>query len=355
MKEKIMEFKEKILKNKNKKICVIHDSDPDGVCAGVISVLALERITGKKPMLFHQNPGEITLTKNTLKELKENFIEFVITVDLSVDQNPLPLKEIEKFSELLVLDHHKKYNLIDSNKTLMIKSQDIAEIDGSKYPVSKLSFDLFSNLTDLKDLDWISCIGLIGDNGYNEWKDFVDGVIEKYNLEKEVKKSLLFKAAELIEAIEVMDYSKLKDLINVLLSAKKPEDLMKQDLLIELEKLEKEVSVWMEKFEEKKEVFPEKELIYFEINSEHSIKSVIINRISEKLRNKTVIVLQDYGEEHVYFSARRQDFKVKVNDLLEKSVQGIPDSNAGGHIPAAAGKIPRKYLKQFKKQLIENA
>jgi single-stranded DNA-specific DHH superfamily exonuclease len=139
------------------------------------------------------------------------------------------------------------------------------------------------------------------------------------------------------------------------LHAKKPKDIMKKDLLVELEEMQKEVDYWMNEFNEKKEVFPEKELIYFEIRPQHSIKSALINKISEKFPNKTIVLVQDFGEEHVYFSARRQDFKVKVNDLLEKSIFGIPDSTAGGHIPAAAGKIPREYLKEFKKKLIELA
>ncbi len=352
MKQEIKKFKEWVEANKEKKTAVIHDSDPDGLCSGVITALALKRISGKIPLIFHQNPGEITLTKHTINFLRENFVEFVVTVDLSIDQRPESVKETEEFAKILVLDHHKTYTDLNSSRTLMIKSQDLTGEEGSKYPVSKLSFDLFSELTDLQDLDWISSIGLLGDNAYSHWKDFVDRVTEKYGIEKKE----LQKATQLMDSIEVMDYSKLKDLIQVMLTAKKPVDLMKKDLLTELAEMEKEVGFWLEKFESQKEVFPEKELIYFEIKpAKHSIKSVIINRISEKLKDKTVIVLQDFGVDHVYFSARRQDFKVKVNDLLEKSIEGIPDSMAGGHVPAAAGKIPREFKEQFKKQLIENA
>ncbi|MBU2476987.1 hypothetical protein KKG83_05955 [Candidatus Micrarchaeota archaeon] len=354
MKEELKEFKKFIEDNKEKRTAVLHHTDPDGVCSGIITAKALERITGKKPLLFHQNPGEITVTENTVKELKEKQIQFLVSVDLSVDQNPEPIKEIEEFAKILVLDHHKTYNELNSTETLMIKSKDLTGVEGSKYPVSKLSFDLFSDLTDLKDLDWIACIGLLGDNAYSEWKDFVDGTIEKYGFEKKIEENILFKIKKLIESIEVMDYSKMENLINVFLSAKKPEDLMKKDLLMELEGMEKEVAFWRMEFEQKKEVFPG-ELIYFELKPEHSIKSVLINRISQRYKNKTIVLVQDFSEEHVYFSARRQDFKVKVNDLLEKAVEGIPEATAGGHIPAAAGRIPRKYLKQFKENLIKKA
>ncbi|MBU2100032.1 hypothetical protein KKB11_02265, partial [Candidatus Micrarchaeota archaeon] len=264
MKEELKEFKKFIEDNKEKRTAVLHHTDPDGVCSGIITAKALERITGKKPLLFHQNPGEITVTENTVKELKEKQIQFLVSVDLSVDQNPEPIKEIEEFAKILVLDHHKTYNELNSTETLMIKSKDLTGVEGSKYPVSKLSFDLFSDLTDLKDLDWIACIGLLGDNAYSEWKDFVDGTIEKYGFEKKIEENILFKIKKLIESIEVMDYSKMENLINVFLSAKKPEDLMKKDLLMELEGMEKEVAFWRMEFEQKKEVFPG-ELIYFEL------------------------------------------------------------------------------------------
>ncbi|PIN98120.1 MAG: hypothetical protein COT90_05730 [Candidatus Diapherotrites archaeon CG10_big_fil_rev_8_21_14_0_10_31_34] len=348
-------FKQLILKNQNKNIGVLHHTDSDGICAGVITAKALERINGKLPMLFHQNPGQITLQEKTVEKLKRKKIDFLISVDLSLDQNPEPVFELEEFSEILILDHHKKYNNLNSKKTLMIKSEDLTGEEGSKYPASKLCFDLFSDLTELNDLDWVAAIGLTGDNAYSEWKDFVDSVLDKYDPNrKRLEKNILVKVTELIDSIEVIDSHKITDLVNVFLTAKKPQNLMKQDLLNDLEELENELNKWIELFKENKEVFPEKELVYFEIKPEHSIKSVLINRLSETIPNKTLVIVQDFEGEHVYFSARRQDFKVKVNDLLEKCVKGFPDSGAGGHIPAAAGKIPREYLKEFKKKLIEN-
>ncbi len=347
-------FKEIILENKNKKIGVLHHTDPDGISAGIITGKALEKITGKKPLFFHQNPGQITLLNKTVEKFRRKGIQFLISVDLCLDQNPDTVKELEKFSKILVLDHHKKYFDLNSKNTLMIKSQDLTGIEGSKYPASKLCFDLFSDLTDLRDSDWIAGIGLLGDNAYSEWKDFVDSIIERIDSKKKYQKSSLMKVVELIEAIEVIDFHKINDLMNVFFNAKKPEDLMKKDLINDLNELKEELNKWLEEFKTKKEVFEAKELIYFELKPEHSIKSVLINSLSDEFPDKTIVLVQDFGGEHIYFSARRQDYKVKVNDLLEKSIKGIPEATAGGHIPAAAGKIPREYLNEFKKQLIEN-
>jgi nanoRNase/pAp phosphatase (c-di-AMP/oligoRNAs hydrolase) len=48
-------------------------------------------------------------------------------------------------------------------------------------------------------------------------------------------------------------------------------------------------------------------------------------------------------------SARRQDLKVKMNELLETA---LGKGSGGGHVPAAAGILPRKNLKVFKSNII---
>ena len=63
--------------------------------------------------------------------------------------------------------------------------------------------------------------------------------------------------------------------------------------------------------------------------------------------------MQEMNPDRIWFSARRQDFKVKMNELLEEAVKGIPDSSAGGHIPAAAGSIPKSYEDRFKENIVK--
>ncbi|MDD5148846.1 MAG: DHHA1 domain-containing protein, partial [Candidatus ainarchaeum sp.] len=100
------------------------------------------------------------------------------------------------------------------------------------------------------------------------------------------------------------------------------------------------------------EVIPELELELYTIKTRFpAIKSQIINDFSNKSPGKTVILWEITGR-NVRFSARRQDGKVKVNELLENAIEGIPDSNAGGHAPAAAGGVPKEFFEKFKEQLI---
>ena len=71
----------------------------------------------------------------------------------------------------------------NSEDIIFIKSQYVnEELDGSKYPVSKLSYDLFSNLVDLSKSRWIACLGIIGDNGYSSWEPFFNEVMHEDNI-----------------------------------------------------------------------------------------------------------------------------------------------------------------------------
>jgi hypothetical protein len=42
-----------------------------------------------------------------------------------------------------------------------------------------------------------------------------------------------------------------------------------------------------------------------------------------------------------------------VNELLECAVRGIPDSNAGGHVPSAGARFPKRELLRFRSQLLD--
>ena len=137
-------------------------------------------------------------------------------------------------------------------------------------------------------------------------------------------------------------------------NAKHPVDVLESKFRKFLKEFKKEKDLLVEVFGEKAEEFPEIELCFYAIRAKYeNIKSYVINEISEMRPHKTIILLQFLERGRLRFSARRQDCKVKVNDLLVKAVKGIPNSNAGGHAPAAAGSIPRQHARKFKEKIVE--
>ena len=100
----------------------------------------------------------------------------------------------------------------------------------------------------------------------------------------------------------------------------------------------------------------EKEIIngvsFWEVNSKYSVKDILVNILSHKNRDKTLIFIQN--DRGVYkISARRQDKTVDLPNLLGELLNGFENSSSGGHIPAAGGGFPEKYLDEFKRRLKE--
>jgi single-stranded DNA-specific DHH superfamily exonuclease len=157
----------------------------------------------------------------------------------------------------------------------------------------------------------------------------------------------------MIDGVEVMQPKKLGEVFNALYNAKNPLELKNSKYFGLGEKLEKELNYWFKAVKEKAEFFEDIELVYYFIKPKYPLKAPLINKISNELfPNKTVVVVQDLGEDFLEISARRQDFKLAVNELLEKACKGFLESRSGGHKPAAGARIKRKDLKKFKENLL---
>lgn len=334
--------------SKEDKIALCFHRDADGICSALNVARALEKLCGNKPVLF------LALDYSDLKEGSEKISECkpdkIIAVDLGLDSFEERFKGFaESCKEMLFIDHHKLYNDFNSEKVVFIKAQMLEDkIDPSQYPVSKLTFDLFSEIVDISENDWLACIGILGDRGFETWKEFIEKVMQEKNFSKDELDS----AMEIVNAVETVAQEKFISLFEFLFKAKDIHEFLESDFSSFRKKLHEEADKFIESFEEKAEYFPELELYLFEIEPKYNVKSFVVNQLSIKYPEKTLIVLQYIsGEERIWFSARRQDFKVKMNELLENAVQGIPNSSGGGHIPAAAGSIPKEFREQFKENV----
>ncbi len=335
LKKRFKDFMKKI--SAWQKIAVVHHRDTDGICSALLFSKALEKLRGTAD--YHEK-----------KAIKEKLLEFkpdkIVFLDLSIDQFPEFIRELESIAPILILDHHKIYNDLNSSRTVFIKSQMLSELDGSNYPASKLCFDLCSGLIDLSNETWIACVGLLGDMSYDSWKDFFNETIARLKISLNELKQL----KEIISAVEVLAPEKFPELFNDFYSMA-PAKILSGKFKEFVSVLENEIKKHESEFEKKAEFFPSLELYFFTIRSDKEIKSAVIDRLTLKHPNKTIIVFGDNGKPLVRFSARRQDFKIKMNELLEKATASIPGASGGGHIPAAAGSVPREHLEEFKENI----
>ncbi len=332
------------------RVAIIHHSDADGFCSALITAKAVEKLSGRKILVVQPYEyGNRAQWQNAVKRMKKDKINTLVVLDIGIDSSPKKIEEQAEFEKCLIIDHHKMYKDLNSEKVLFLKSGFFTEKDASAYATSKFAFDLFSQVTDIAELDWIACIGIIGDMGLKHWEAFVQETIKRRNLSL----TSLYRFNDLIGAIEVFAAEKMPQLFWAFYEAKNPADILESNFQKYLEDFRKEKDFLIEGFEKGAEKFPEIELCFYYIKSEHeNIKSYVINELSGMHPSTTLILFQDLGGDRIRFSARRPDFKVKANDLLVEAVKGIPDSSAGGHAPAAAGSMPKKYLKKFKKSVI---
>ena len=339
----INRFKQFLRKAKENTLIFYH-SDADGLTASVIMAKTFERFGNEAPLAL---PTEYFETERMLSAFEEHKPANVIFLDIAIDSKPKVVQKIEKHAKLLVIDHHKIASDISSEKTVFIKPQMLSTIEPSRYPASKLCFDLCSALVDLKKEAWIACVGIIGDRCAKQWSEFLNKASKENNVSIEELK----KIAELVEAVKVVapeSFAKLFELFYFL----SPKQILKHPLNEMREKLNEALKEWQERFEKEAEYYPELELYFFVMKPEFPIKSALIDRLTEKYPNKTLIIVEDLEEQKLRFSARRQDFRVKMNELLEKAVREIPRGEAGGHVPAAAGSIPKIYLEKFKRNVL---
>ena len=329
----------------SERVAVVHHRDADGLCSAVVFSKALARLSGRAAAsVISSEYSDLDEVIAALKEIKPDRIA---VLDLSIDQGKQRVLELEKIAPLLILDHHKLYNDCNSERTVFIKSQMVSELDGSKYPASKLVFDLCSRLTDLSEERWIACVGLLGDMGYNTWKEFVDSTAKETGVslgELNALKSLI----SAVETVKPREFSMLFAEFH----SKKPAQILKSPLNKYKRELLKELTKWRKDFKENAEFFPEAELYFYVFKPRIELKSALIDSLTFEFPDKTIVIVLDTGKGMLRFSARRQDFKVKMNALLEEAVKGIAGADAGGHIPAAAGSLPRNKLNVFKENVI---
>ena len=339
------------------RVAVIHHTDPDGVCSGVIAAKTVEQVRGKEiDLRFNQPSSEVSVLSSTVDMLRAQKITHVITTDIAVDDNPLTIRDLATFAHVLIIDHHKiKTDLSIIPRVIFYKPQLAFDgIDPSRYCSAKMIFDLGSTLTDLSSLDFVSAIACIADVTYMQTKDFVDGVFHKYGIPiiDDVFLTDLGRCAQYLSHAEAYDIKNVPLCYSIVSSAKKPSDILDSQLKEFDAAIAGEVEKHNHLLDTQGEKYPDIELVFYVVESPYNIKSNL-STISSMKRQHTTIFIASSHNGMMYFSARRQDRKIAVNDLIENCTRGLSGASGGGHIPAAGGKCTIADWPAFKRRVVE--
>jgi single-stranded DNA-specific DHH superfamily exonuclease len=334
---KALEFLKNI--SSKDKVAIVSHVDLDGVASAKV-ISKVFRYDLLKFVAYEQ------INDDLVKELKKSNITKVIMTDLSIDNIKI-IKQIEKFADILVIDHHLFDEDFNSNKTTFINCQE--------YCAAYLCYLLFFKTKNIKELDWLVACACISDWKYFNNKDFMLKVMKKYedkfeivsdktdfggirksgrfwDLQLKLNLALIYFGYELVKAFNLLS-DDIENLNNLTKYADEVQD---------------EIDKSVKRFEKEKEVFGE---VYFWVFSgRFQIKSIVATLASVKYSDKTIIVLKK-NQNNYSFSARRQDRKVNVVEVLKNAIFGLSNAFAGGHVAAGGGYILSKDLEKFKENL----
>ena len=331
---------------------LVYDVDPDGLSSAVIAARVLTRKTGRKPaVVFPYIHGKTKLDGRFLRSLKAKKVGYCFFFDISIDQFPKELRRLSRQANVIVFDHHKIYNTFHRNGIIIIKPQLVQKrIIPSQYCTSKLTYDVLNLIQPIPELAWIASLGIIGDSAFRTWKGFLNRVMGGRILKngEEIFNTELGKATQLVSYMMIADPKKHRRLFNILLNSSSVRQLLKSEIG-QYGHVAREINSYLRQYKAKAEFH--KKFIFYSIRPIYMIGSILSTLIGNLNPNKTVIIVQPMDRKMFRISARRLDYKVRVNSVLENVIGRLPFSSAGGHVPAAGGTIRKKDYRKFVKRL----
>jgi len=302
------------LKAAKGKIGIMFDGDADGICAGAI-LAAYFRKRGIESKLF---TGE--LNTETFENFAKQPLDFWIIADLPVAEKPEWLSSL-KVKPILIIDHHPPIN--DLNKLGFIYVNPRLKDPEIYRCTSHIALDLVSK-TGMKDVEWLSRLGQIGDreidgtDGEKEAVDIIDAVVATKHEGSLVKLAAYLSQTTFKKFITEKRFLKVKDEF--------------------LKELEKQIALY--------ELSAVGEITFFEIRSRFSMAALVASRLFDLYPRRTIIV---YSRKKHEWGVSGRSRKYDMGDVFRKAAEGI--GQAGGHPVAAGGRVANFDL--FKQRLLK--
>lgn len=321
------------LNEKDKVALVSHKSDLDGIASAKIA----NRVLDADYLKF---VGYDEINMNLVDELRREEIRFVVFTDLFLRDSEL-IKELESFAKVMVIDHHVIERDYNSERTFYINSQG--------YCAAYICCYLFGNLQNLDKLDWLVACASVSDWMWFKNKEWLNETYSKYN---DVFNDDIhgIKKGKIWDIIVILSNSIIyfEDNPKIVLDSIGDSFGDIGELKKCSDEVQKEVDEALERFEKEKR--PINGGYFWEFNPHYKIGSLISTILGTNNPSITIIIARPKGNLY-YLSARRSDAKENMIDLLRDLMTGFDNSEAGGHVAAAGGRIPLKYADEFKKRL----
>ncbi|MCW3061948.1 MAG: hypothetical protein JWQ02_3769 [Capsulimonas sp.] len=312
----------------------LHDSDADGVAAGVIWQRGLERL------------GYTDLTRIIPDRERNAWTEANRAKVTAARPNSLFVMDLGSQSEPVLpgvptcfIDHHRPEGSPPGD--ILISAYEWDPIPNT----SLMIWELLRPLTNVDDLDWIAAIGALSDLGDKAPFALIEETKKKY------KAKYLREATTLINAVRRASHYNPEAAARVLLAHSDPRSLTEStdSDVEELRAARAEVKEAMEEAKKAAPVFSGPAAL-IRINSPCQIHPLMAQIWRSRLPKYIVIAANEgYLPGRVNFSVRSAP-GINVLEFLHGIDLGLPEGEGNyghGHDQASGGSLPREYWERF--------
>ncbi len=316
-----------------KKIVLVSHTDVDGIVGARVIDEAI-----RPDKIYFVSYAELNFS--LVKKLKNEKATHVIFSDLMIKERDF-VKAIKEFAEILIIDHHLVEQDWNGEGVVFLNAQDLC--------ASYINYYLFSKVQNIEKIDWLVACACVADWCYIKNALWMGEIYKKYGE----------RFVGTLDGIKESKFAEIVDNLNSALVYFK-EDLKEVynsvgegfgdigDLRKYAQEVNKDFEKSLRKFEnEKIEI---KDGYFWEFSAKYDYLSGLATEVSKRYLDKTIIVANK-RQDYYHFSARRQDKKVSMDDLLKKLTLGLDSASAGGHVAAAGGHVMLKDTEEFKKRL----
>ncbi len=319
--------------NEKDKIGLVCHTDLDGIASAKVVNAVLNAN-------FMRFVDYIDLNAHLVEDLKNRKINKVVFVDIDFDKPEL-IKALEEFADVLIIDHHIFRQDLNSEKTVFLSARE--------YCTSYLCYYLFSKVQNVAKFDWLVAAASLSDFCYLKNADWLMQIKEKYgdtfSIEEMSKLSRIYDLSVKLSLTLIYFRGKLQEAYKLI--GENIDDAGNLDSFAKDVQKEIENSALM--FEKEKKTFGNGEIYFWEFSPEFMVKSILINALCNKYKNKTIIIVEN-NNKYFEVSARRHDGKVNLVELLKKLTQGF-QATSGGHMCAAGATIMPRDIGEFRERV----
>jgi len=322
--DKALSFVEEI--RPKEKVALIYDTDADGISSAALVLHAFKKMRKKISKTF---PSSFEIVRSFNSVVKR--FDKVVFVDVPTDFIDRYLIKTE--GNLLVIDHHPGNDLNSKNILFINPRLENPEI---YQPVAYVVYKIFERF--IKDNKWVAKLGIVGDFGVDDCKDFV-----KVRNRKNIWKTVFGKAAMMTaSAISVLGPEAT---LKILVASKNLNEFVRNRKIV-LANKEFEMELKNKKDEFYKNLELKGKLMVSEISSRYKkTGAILVTMISTENPEKIVVLIEDIGKKY-RIHGRNQSGLIHVGKLFKKICDG------GGHRPSGAGTIKKEDIGKFKKRLL---